>query len=82
MPTRYSLHPDRSPVDFALQQTDGPLDTSPVSDLMCGQTEFGPGGVGLYPSTESGSHSPNGARSKFWGAYFREPELVLPVGTY
>jgi hypothetical protein len=75
-------HSDQSPVDFALRSIDGPYDTTPVSDLMCGRSEFGPGGVGLYPFAKSGSYDPQGELGKFWRAWFRQPELLLPVGTY
>lgn len=73
---------DTGLVAFAVKQLDGNLEMGPASDLMCAQQKIGRLTPLHVPFQKSGGFSGEDPDAPFWRAYFADPVLHLPAGTW
>ena len=69
-------------VGFSVTQLDGHLRTEPMSDLMCVEQKIGRLTPLHVPFQKSGGFTGEDPDAPFWRAYFADPVLHLPTGTW
>ena len=69
-------------VGFGIEQLDGPVDMDPGWRLSAREYDFAQGDRIEVPFTKSGGFDPDGPMGDFWRAWFDDPELRLPAGSY
>jgi|GEM_PF-7009162 len=69
-------------VFWGAEQLDGPIHAEPAwrSDLR--HYDFETGDIETHAFTKSGGYGTNGPDAEFWSAWFDDPELRLPAGTW
>lgn len=73
---------DQGLVGFGVKQLDGHLEMGPASRLMCAQQKIGRLTPAHVPFQKSGGFSVDEPDGPFWQAYFADPLLHLPAGTW
>ena len=76
------IYGDSGVVGFGLKQLDGRLHMSAVSDLMCTATRVDRLVPVHRPFSKSGGFTGEDPDAAFWRAYFADPVLHLPPGTW
>jgi hypothetical protein len=69
-------------VGFTIEQLDGPVDIGGARTGDCKRYEFQRGQVDQIRFQKSGGFSADDPMAPFWRAFFRDPQLRLPTGTY
>lgn len=67
---------------FGIEQLDGPIDAGPGRRPSTLGITFRPGYVASIPFVKPGGFVQDGPMAQFWQAFFADPELRLPAGTY
>ena len=79
--TLSSVYPDA--VYFSLEQLDGPLDMSGGGNrLICHDSLLHRGVAQSIPFGKAGGYDASGSDASFWAAYFSDPLLRLPTGSW
>jgi hypothetical protein len=69
-------------VFWGAEQLDGPVHAEPGWRPVARQYDFEVGDVETYTFTKSGGYDASGPDAAFWSAWFDDPELRLPAGTW
>jgi hypothetical protein len=67
---------------WSLEQLDGPIDTLGAVHLPCGSYTMQQGVPVVAQFQKSGGWSHSDPLAPFWTAYFADPDLRLPPGTW
>ncbi|HET7026550.1 MAG TPA: hypothetical protein VFI28_02540 [Candidatus Limnocylindrales bacterium] len=79
--TLSSLYPDV--VYFSLEQLDGPLDTSGGANrLICHDSLLHRAVAQSIPFRKAGGYEASESEAPFWAAYYSDPLLRLPTGSW
>lgn len=70
------------PVSFGLEQIDGDLQMDAVQTADCAQHEYARGVPVAIPFRKSGGFSADDPNAAFYRAYFADPVLRLPAGSW
>ena len=76
------VYGDTGLVGFGVKQLDGHLEMGPASDLVCAEKDIGRLTPVHVPFQKSGGFSADQPDGPFWQAYFADPVLHLPAGTW
>ena len=67
---------------FEVEQLDGPVDSGYSRDLACPGDSYSRGQARTFSLAKSGHFDPRADDAAFWRAWFEDPDLRLPAGTY
>jgi len=81
-PSNVATHSGSGLVGFRIEQLDGPLDMGPAWTDDLHRTTFRTGDVLSVPFSKSGGWDPDGPEGAFWRAWFDDPLLRPPAGTF
>jgi hypothetical protein len=70
------------PIMFTLEQLDGPIDTGGAMNSDCARHTFVRDEVVSRPFQKSGGFSDDDPLAGFWRAFYADPQLRLPAGTW